>query len=497
MIHEFGRDYDMSAIRTSPSEKIRSKLNHPVVDCDGHYIEFMPYFMDFVEEIGGISMVEVFRQNRIGEVRMQPTAWHNMSREQRQHQLRWRRPFYALPTKLVRDRATSMIPRLLYRRLDEFGVDFSVLYPTFGLDMLFIKNDEIRQAACRSLNKMNATVWSEFSDRCAPVAVIPTTTPEEGVAELDYAIGELGLKSIMISGNVHRYVPQVEEEAPEWARHAMWYDHMAMDSKYDYDPFWSKCVEYKVAPTSHAGHQGIGSMKSTSSYVYNHIGSFNHANHAFCKAVFLGGVAKRFPTLKFGFLEGGVGWAVNLLADITEHWEKRNKDAISNYDPKNLDIQKLAEYFRKFGDELISGKENGFMDYLETLKADFENPDELDEFAACGCENRGEIRSQFSNFFFGCEADDSVNASAFQGEEIQHLNAMFSSDISHWDVPDMRECVSEAFELVEGGHLTDENFKHFMFTNPVRLHAGMNPDFFKGTRVEAEVEKLKAAGKLN
>ena len=61
----------------------------------------------------------------------------------------------------------------------------------------------------------------------------------------------------------------------------------------------------------------------------------------------------------------------------------------------------------------------------------------------------------------------------------------------------MRECVSEAFELVEGGHLTDENFKHFMFTNPVRLHAGMNPDFFKGTRVEPEVEKLKAAGKLN
>ena len=120
--------------------------------------------------------------------------------------------------------------------------------------MLFIKNDEVRQAACRPLNKMNANVWAEFSDRMAPVAAIPTTTPEEGVAELDYAIGELGLKGIMISGNVHRYIPQVEQEAPEWARHAMWYDHMAMDSKFDYDPFWAKCVEHKVAPTSHAGH---------------------------------------------------------------------------------------------------------------------------------------------------------------------------------------------------------------------------------------------------
>ena len=133
----------------------------------------MPYSMDFVEEVGGTPMVETFRQNRIGEIRMSPSAWHNMSREQRQHQLRWRRPLYALPTKLVQDRATSMLPRLLYRCMDELGVDFSVLYPTLGLDMLFIKNDEVRHAACRALNKMNANVWAEFSDWMAPVAAIP------------------------------------------------------------------------------------------------------------------------------------------------------------------------------------------------------------------------------------------------------------------------------------------------------------------------------------
>ena len=102
--------------------------------------------------------------------------------------------------------------------MDELGVDFSVLYPTLGLDMLFIKNDEVRHAACRARNKMNATFGRNFSDRMAPVAAIPTIPPEEGVAELDYAIGELGLKGIMISGNVHRYIPQVEQEAPEWAR---------------------------------------------------------------------------------------------------------------------------------------------------------------------------------------------------------------------------------------------------------------------------------------
>ncbi len=36
-----------------------------------------------------------------------------------------------------------------------------------------------------------------------PVAAVPTMTPEEGIDELDHAIGELGMKGIMISGKVH------------------------------------------------------------------------------------------------------------------------------------------------------------------------------------------------------------------------------------------------------------------------------------------------------
>ena len=76
------------------------------------------------------------------------------------------------------------------------------------------------------------------------------------------------------------------------------------------------------------------------------------------------------------------------------------------------------------------------------------------------------------------------------------MNAMFSSDISHWDVPDIHECVSEAYELVEGGHMNDEDFKDFMFANPARLHAGMNANLFKGTIVEDQIKKLKSTGRL-
>ncbi len=73
---------------------------------------------------------------------------------------------------------------------------------------------------------------------------------------------------------------------------------------------------------------------------------------------------------------------------------------------------------------------------------------------------------------------------------------MFSSDISHWDVPDMSDTVHEAYEMVEDGALSSEAFRDFMFVNPARLHAGMNPDFFKGTRVESAVDELKRQHEL-
>jgi len=70
------------------------------------------------------------------------------------------------------------------------------------------------------------------------------------------------------------------------------------------------------------------------------------------------------------------------------------------------------------------------------------------------------------------------------------LRAIFSSDIGHWDVPDMTEVGVEAHELVEYGVITEEDFKGFVFCNPVRLWTDMNHNFFKGTVVESAVAKL-------
>jgi hypothetical protein len=41
------------------------------------------------------------------------------------------------------------------------------------------------------------------------------------------------------------------------------------------------------------------------------------------------------------------------------------------------------------------------------------------------------------------------------------LNAIFSSDIGHFDVIDMRDPLPEAYELVEDGHITADDFRDF------------------------------------
>ena len=74
------------------------------------------------------------------------------------------------------------------------------------------------------------------------------------------------------------------------------------------------------------------------------------------------------------------------------------------------------------------------------------------------------------------------------------LNAIFSSDIGHWDVPDMTEVLEEAYENVENGSLDSDDFRAFVFANVARFYIEANPDFFEGSVVEQDVATLKAAG---
>jgi hypothetical protein len=57
----------------------------------------------------------------------------------------------------------------------------------------------------------------------------------------------------------------------------------------------------------------------------------------------------------------------------------------------------------------------------------------------------------------------------------------------------MTGILGEAFELVEHGRIDGAAFRDFVFGNPARFYTRLNPGFFVGTRVEADVAKLLGA----
>ncbi len=481
----------------SRSLKLRQKLDHPVVDGDGHTQEYHPVLIDYLKEIGGNDLVERYKLARFG-----PESWQKQSREERFDKQTRRPPFWTMPSKNTLDLATAMLPNLFRARLDEMGIDFAVVYSS-QFFFATCRDEEIRRAGCRAVNHMNRDVFGPYGDRMTPAAVIPTWTPEEAIEELDYSVNTLGLKAIQLTNLNFRPIPIIEREAPEVSGYVSWIDPLALDSPYDYDPMWRKCVELKVAPTCHVGGQGWGARRSTSNYVYNHIGSFAAANDASCKAFFLGGVTRRFPELRFGFLEGGVSWAVTLYNDLFEHWEKRNMNALhDNLDPARIDRDLLRELVTEYGGEAYASHLDDFKTHDDRMMGarpgfNVEDYDCMDDWAACGIEKEKDIYDLFvPKFFFGCEADDRTLAMAFNSRmnhEDARLGAMFSSDVSHWDVPDMTETLVQAYSLVESDLIDDNDFRDFTFTNIVRLHGEVNPDFFKGTAVEDAAAKVLAA----
>ena len=188
----------MSNNRGSRAAAVRASLNHPVIDSDGHWVEFGPQVTDYLKRVGGTKAVEGFKSR--------PTEdWHltialKERRERRLDQPLW----WGTPAKNTLDHATSMLPKLLYQRLDDFGFDFVVLYPTMGLRVPFIAEAELRQVTCHAFNTFSADLFREYQDRLTPVAVIPMHTPEEAIVELEYVVRTLGLKVVMMTSLIRR-----------------------------------------------------------------------------------------------------------------------------------------------------------------------------------------------------------------------------------------------------------------------------------------------------
>ena len=455
--------------------EIRASLGHPVIDGDGHLLEPPALLLDYLANlVGGRTarriMVCAGRQVSMGDARSRRarTGW-------------WLTPNNA------RDIATAMAPGLRSERHGELGIDFSVLYPSAGLALASLAEDEFRLAGVRAVNTMNADLCRNYPRHLAVAALIPMHTPQEAVNELEYARTELGLKVAVIPPLVARPVPAFPTAFPQLC----WLDSYGLDSAHDYDIVWAKFVELGMAVTSHGAVADCVPFgrSSPSNFVFNHIGAHSFQQEHLCKSLVLGGVPGRFPQLNFAFLECGALWACELVQALADHYRKRGPAGIMRLEPAGTDRAELSLLLGRYGGPAFTASVP-FSAGRPSARGDGE--DSRDEFRLSGANSADDLIRAFDRLYFGCEADDRGAAVALQAKDLfgTRIKAIFSSDIGHWDVPDAAEVIHESYELVEHGALGVEDYQDFVFRNAVMLHGQMDAGFFSGTAVEDQAKEV-------
>src|SRR5262245_50752380 len=170
-------------------EQIRKSIDHPVIDGDGHWVEFDPVFSERMRKVGGDKAADGF----LAAMKTTRDALA-MTVEERKRRRIGMPAFWSRQASNTLDRATAMMPRLLYERLPEIGSDFAIIYPTAGLRVPRIADDATRRAVVRAHNIVTAEYFRPLADRMTPAAIIPMHSPEEAIEELEFVTRQLGSK---------------------------------------------------------------------------------------------------------------------------------------------------------------------------------------------------------------------------------------------------------------------------------------------------------------
>ena len=95
----------MDTHQKTASVAIHEQLKHPVIDADGHWIEFEPTLLDYLKQVGGPTLVDRFLQeDYLAGLR----SWSRMTPEERRERRPTQPAWWGFPAKNSLDRATAI-----------------------------------------------------------------------------------------------------------------------------------------------------------------------------------------------------------------------------------------------------------------------------------------------------------------------------------------------------------------------------------------------------
>ncbi len=158
-------------------------------------------------------------------------------------------------------------------------------------------------ALCRTLNDARAEYLSHAPERLKAVAKLPMIDPERAAEELERCVGEHGFVGMVTATHIRE--KNLDDPG--------------------FDVVWRAAERLGVAVCTHGGGQAPGQTPFGIERFDTRLGvhSITHPLGAM-QAVFnftVGGILQRFPKLRVGFMEAGVGWLPFWLERLDEHWE--------------------------------------------------------------------------------------------------------------------------------------------------------------------------------
>jgi len=192
-------------------------------------------------------------------------------------------------------------------RMDDMeleGIDVAVLFPPGSGEEWALGDADFAAAMCRTLNDARAEYVSHAPDRLKLVAKLPMIDPARAAEELERCVTEHGFVGLVT------------------ATHVL---HKNLDDP-SFDVVWATAERLGVAVCTHGGGQAPGQVPFGIERFDTRLGvhALTHPLGAM-QAVFnftVGGILARFPTLRVGFMEAGVGWLPFWLERMDEHWER-------------------------------------------------------------------------------------------------------------------------------------------------------------------------------
>lgn len=215
--------------------------------------------------------------------------------------------------------------------LDTGGMSISVLYPTLGLFLPFLRDAEWAVALARAYNTMLYKELTSQSTRLEGVALLPLQDPQAAARELERTVSEQGFVGGMLSADGY---------------------YLLGHSRFD--PIYATAERLGVPLGVHASGTDMGTAGSEPfpRFIQAHTCSHALAQMRQFTSMIFDGVPVRFPRLTLAFLEAGSGWVPYFLQRMDEEWEKRGHvEAKLLTEPPTSLVRQRPIYFSCEADE--------------------------------------------------------------------------------------------------------------------------------------------------